>query len=179
MHVEGGPGNVVTAVGTAVRRRRGARKGADGQTIEASDFCDIFCMSAEKQQTYAESQCGKCARQLDESSQFARHAKTGPTTSVIGRFSASRHLSYQNPPSTSYDLSPLTLDAISSTETHESSCHVASSLPLQRPGDSGPCYRRWLPHPDQVLLEPTPADRPTGRLPRPDRIQDGQGPESF
>jgi hypothetical protein len=44
--VDGGHCADATAAGTAVRRRRGARNGADGQTRDARDVRDILCIVA-------------------------------------------------------------------------------------------------------------------------------------
>ena len=78
---------MVTAAGIAVRRRRGARNGADGQTTDASEVRDNLCMLAGDGR-----EC--CRWRAVTSQKFGRHAKARPTTSVIGRFSASRQDTY-------------------------------------------------------------------------------------
>jgi hypothetical protein len=57
--------------------------------------------------------------------------------------------------------------------------HGAPPLPVQRVGDPDSRHRRWLAHPHQVLFEPASAHGQPDRLPRPDRIQDGEGPEGL
>lgn len=86
----GGHCTDAAAAGTAVRRRRGARNGADGQTRDASDVRDILCIVVEQRLQCL--RCARCGRQshLLKSSDGALRPR--PTTSVIGRFSASRHL---------------------------------------------------------------------------------------
>jgi hypothetical protein len=104
---------------------------------------------------------------------FRRLRRTSGTP-VIGCFSAGhrRGDTYQNPTATLHRALPRRRNR--NTRTHH---HVAPPVPLQRPGDPRPRNRRWLAHPYQVLLEPAPASRRPLRLPRPNSVQDSQGPE--